>query len=65
MSTENWVVVATMGVYLLFMLWVGRSASHRVSDLDSYILAGRNLPWGYAGSRSRRVADNLERRENR
>ncbi|CAA9454903.1 MAG: hypothetical protein AVDCRST_MAG58-1191 [uncultured Rubrobacteraceae bacterium] len=45
MSTQNWVVVATMGVYLLFMLWVGRRASHRVSDLDSYILAGRNLPW--------------------
>ena len=32
MSMENWVVVATMVVYLLFMLWVGRKASHRVSD---------------------------------
>lgn len=45
MSTENWLVVATMAVYLLFMLWVGRKASQRVTDLDSYILAGRNLPW--------------------
>ena len=40
MSTENWVVVATMGVYLLFMLWIGRRASHRVSDLDSYPVLG-------------------------
>ena len=34
-----------MGTYLLFMLWVGRRASHGVTNLDSYILAGRNLPW--------------------
>lgn len=45
MSAQNWVIVATMGAYLLFMLWVGRKASHGVTDLDSYILAGRNLPW--------------------
>ena len=45
MSTENWVVVATIGAYLLFMLWVGRRASQGVTDLDSYIVAGRTLPW--------------------
>lgn len=45
MSAENWLIVATMGAYLLFMLWVGRRASHAVTDLDSYILAGRDLPW--------------------
>lgn len=45
MSLENWLVVATMGAYLIFMLWVGRRTSHNVVDLDSYILAGRNLPW--------------------
>ncbi|MTW84402.1 sodium/solute symporter [Virgibacillus dakarensis] len=45
MSVENWIVLATMGAYLLFMLWIGRRTSHSVSDLDSYILAGRNLSW--------------------
>lgn len=45
MSAENWAVVLAMGVYLVFMVWVGRRASHRVANLDSYILASRNLPW--------------------
>lgn len=45
MSGENWIVLAVMACYLLFMLWVGRRASHHVADLNSYVLAGRNLPW--------------------
>ncbi|GGK03790.1 transporter [Lentibacillus kapialis] len=45
MSLENWIVLATMVAYLLFMLWIGRRTSHSVKDLDSYILAGRNLSW--------------------
>lgn len=45
MSGENWIVLGTMIIYLLFMLWIGRRTSHSISDLDSYILAGRNLSW--------------------
>lgn len=45
MGLENWIVLAVMAGYLLFMLWIGRRTSHNVTDLDSYILAGRNLSW--------------------
>lgn len=45
MLAENWIVLITMLIYLLFMLWIGRKTSEDVTDLDSYILAGRNVSW--------------------
>lgn len=45
MSTENLIVLGVMGAYLVFMLWVGRKAASKVTDLNSYVLAGRNVPW--------------------
>lgn len=45
MNAENWIVVGVMGIYLVFMLWVGRRAASKVTDLNSYVLAGRSLPW--------------------
>jgi len=45
MATENLIVLITMILYLLFMLWIGRKTSEKVTDLDSYILADRNVSW--------------------
>ena len=45
MDAENWVIILTLVGYLLFMLWVGYRVSQRIRGIDTYILAGRNLPW--------------------
>ncbi len=45
MDAENWVILLTLVSYLVFMLWIGYRVSRRIRGIDSYILAGRNLPW--------------------
>lgn len=45
MNADNWVILVTLLAYLLFMLWIGFRISRRISGIDDYILAGRNLPW--------------------
>lgn len=45
MGTDNIIVLATLFVYLIFMLWIGFRVSKKLTGLDDYILAGRNLPW--------------------
>ena len=49
MSAENWVIFITLVSYLVFMLWIGFRVSRRIRGIDSYILAGRNLPWFVLG----------------
>ncbi len=49
MNAENWVIFITLVSYLLFMLWIGYRVSRRIRGIDSYILAGRNLPWFVLG----------------
>src|SRR5699024_103605 len=34
-----------LGVYLLFMIWGGRKASDKITNLNDYILAGKGLTW--------------------
>ncbi|MGE5703405.1 MAG: sodium:solute symporter family protein [Clostridia bacterium] len=45
MSAQSIVILVTIGIYMLFMLWLGNRMSKRLSGLDDYFLAGRNLPW--------------------
>ncbi|MGF1473023.1 MAG: sodium:solute symporter [Rubrobacteraceae bacterium] len=49
MNAENWVILVTVVSYLVFMLWIGYRVSRRIRGIDSYILAGRNLPWFVLG----------------
>ena len=45
MDAENWVILLILVGYLVFMLWIGYRVSRRIEGIDSYTLAGRNLPW--------------------
>jgi len=49
MSTENILILVVMGIYVIFMIWVGRKAAGKADGLGSYILAGRNVPWYVLG----------------